>query len=93
MCVKFQQYFIDTQFILYTDGQINKRTHLPARFRAVQLHRSLRIKTSVYCRRYTFQTELLDFWTFSIVRYSRKLKTRRFGNWICFRPHVGGKDT
>jgi hypothetical protein len=28
------------------------------------------------------------FWTFSIVLYSRKYKTRRFGNWICFRPQV-----
>jgi hypothetical protein len=28
------------------------------------------------------------FLTFSIVRYSREQKTRRFGNWICFRPQV-----
>jgi hypothetical protein len=38
--------------------------------------------------------ELLGFGTFSIVRYSREQKTRRFGNWICFRPQVkGGEDT
>jgi hypothetical protein len=35
----------------------------------------------VYC------TEFTDFfWTFSIALYSKK--TRRFGNWICFRPQV-----
>jgi hypothetical protein len=32
------------------------------------------------------------FGTFSIVRYSRKHKTRRFGNWICFRPEVKGVE-
>jgi hypothetical protein len=35
--------------------------------------------------------ELLGFWTFYIVRYSRKQKTRRFRDWICFRPRVRGK--
>jgi hypothetical protein len=38
-----------------------------------------------------YNTELLGFWTFSIVRYSRDNKTRCFGNWICFRPQVRGK--
>jgi hypothetical protein len=33
------------------------------------------------------------FWTTSIVRCSRKQKTRRFGIWICFRPQVGEEDT
>jgi hypothetical protein len=33
-------------------------------------------------------SELLGFWTFSIVQYSRNYKTRRFGNWICFWPQV-----
>jgi hypothetical protein len=34
------------------------------------------------------------FWTFSVIRYSREYKTRRFGNWICLRPQVkGGEDT
>jgi hypothetical protein len=36
-------------------------------------------------------TELLGFWTFSIVRYSGKQKKGRFGNWICFRLQVKGK--
>jgi hypothetical protein len=27
-----------------------------------------------------------------IVRYSKKYKTQRFGNWICFRPQVRGRD-
>jgi hypothetical protein len=40
-----------------------------------------------------YNTELLGFWTFSIVRYSREQKTRRFGNWIFFRPQVTGKKT
>jgi hypothetical protein len=31
------------------------------------------------------------FFTFSIVRYSRDYKTRRFWNWICFLPQVKGK--
>jgi hypothetical protein len=39
---------------------------------------------------HTSETTALEFteffWTFSIVRYSKK--TRRFGNWICFRPQV-----
>jgi hypothetical protein len=38
-------------------------------------------------------TELLDFWTFSIARYSRNKKIQRFGNWICFCPQVKGDDT
>jgi hypothetical protein len=39
-------------------------------------------------------SELLDFWTLSIIRYStrRNYNTRRFGNWICFRPRVWGED-
>jgi hypothetical protein len=32
----------------------------------------------------------MGFLDFSIVRYSRDYKTRRFGNWICFRPQVKG---
>jgi hypothetical protein len=40
-----------------------------------------------------FFIELLGFWTFSIVRFSRELKTRRFGNWMCFRPQVKGEKT
>jgi hypothetical protein len=35
-----------------------------------------------------YNTELLGFWTFSIIRYSRTQKARRFGNWICFRLQV-----
>jgi hypothetical protein len=38
-------------------------------------------------------SELLGFRNFSIVRYSRKWKTRRFENWICFRPQVSGGKT
>jgi hypothetical protein len=35
----------------------------------------------------SYCTEFTEFfWTFSIVLYSKK--TRRFGNWICFRPQV-----
>jgi hypothetical protein len=39
--------------------------------------------------------ELLGFWTSSIIRYSRKLKTRSFENRISFRPKVrrGREDT
>jgi hypothetical protein len=33
-------------------------------------------------------SELLGFWTLSIVRYSKNLRTQRFGNRICFRPQV-----
>jgi hypothetical protein len=40
-----------------------------------------------------YNTGLLGFWTLSIVRYSRKYKTRRFGNWICFRLQMRGKTT
>jgi hypothetical protein len=36
---------------------------------------------------------LLGFWTFSIVRYSREQKTRRFGSWIYFCPQVKGEKT
>jgi hypothetical protein len=35
-------------------------------------------------------TKLLAFWTLSIVLYFREEKTRRFGNWFCFRPQVKG---
>jgi hypothetical protein len=36
-------------------------------------------------------SELLGVSTLSIVRYSKKkIKTQRFGNWICFRPQVSG---
>jgi hypothetical protein len=40
-----------------------------------------------------YNTQLLGFWTFSIVRYSGEQKTRCFGNWISFRPQVKGEDT
>jgi hypothetical protein len=33
------------------------------------------------------------FFTFPIVRYSREQKTRRFGNWNCFRPQVKAEKT
>jgi hypothetical protein len=39
-----------------------------------------------------FNTELVGFWTFSIVQYFRAQKTRRFRNWICFRPQVKGAE-
>jgi hypothetical protein len=35
-------------------------------------------------------SELLGFWTLSIVQYSRNYKTERFRNWICFHPQVKG---
>jgi hypothetical protein len=35
-------------------------------------------------------SESLGLWTWSIVRDSKQLKTRRFGNWICFRLQVRG---
>jgi hypothetical protein len=37
------------------------------------------------------KSELLGFWTFSIVRYSRNWKTVHFRNWICFCPQVWGE--
>jgi hypothetical protein len=40
--------------------------------------------------KYTYCSVLLCFWTSFIVWYSDK--TRRFGNWICFRPHVKGRS-
>jgi hypothetical protein len=38
-------------------------------------------------------SELLSFWTLSIVRNSKDKKTQRFGNWICFCPQVKEKTT
>jgi hypothetical protein len=38
-------------------------------------------------------SELLGFWTFSIDRYSKHWKTRRFGSWVYFLPQVMGGDT
>jgi hypothetical protein len=35
---------------------------------------------------------ITGFLDFSVIRYSRKEKTRRFGNWICFRLQVSGED-
>jgi hypothetical protein len=35
-------------------------------------------------------SELLCFWTLSIVRNFKYYKTQRFGSWICFRPKVRG---
>jgi hypothetical protein len=37
--------------------------------------------------------ELLCFWTFSIIWYSKNYKKQRFGDWICFHPQVGGGET
>jgi hypothetical protein len=34
----------------------------------------------------TTSSELLGFWTLSIVQYSENKGTQRFANWICFRP-------
>jgi hypothetical protein len=36
-------------------------------------------------------SELLGFWTLSIVRYSRNQRTQRSGSWICFRPQMRGR--
>jgi hypothetical protein len=50
------------------------------------------------CRRWMqirqqwYLSELLGFWTLSIVRNSIYKETRRFGNWICFRPQMRGRD-
>jgi hypothetical protein len=43
----------------------------------------------------TSYTELMGFWSSSIVRTlkNHKIKTRRLGNWICFRPQVRGAPT
>jgi hypothetical protein len=37
-----------------------------------------------------FHSELLGFWTLSIVRNSKYQKSQRFGNWIWFRPQMKG---
>jgi hypothetical protein len=42
---------------------------------------------------YNLKSELLGFWTLSIVRNSKYYKTQHFGNWICLRPQVKGRDT
>jgi hypothetical protein len=34
----------------------------------------------------------IGFWTFSIVQIFNRLNTRRFGDWICLRPQVKGKE-
>jgi hypothetical protein len=40
------------------------------------------------------QSELRGFSTLSIVWYSKEHRiTQRFGNWICFLPHVKGWET
>jgi hypothetical protein len=44
-------------------------------------------------RQTTWFSGLLGFWILSIVRYSKKQKNTRFGNWICFRPQVRGQET
>jgi hypothetical protein len=36
-------------------------------------------------------SELLGFWTLSIIQYSRNYKTQRFGKWICLRPQMSGE--
>jgi hypothetical protein len=38
-------------------------------------------------------SELLGFWTLSIVRYSRSYEMQDFGNWITFRPWGGETPT
>jgi hypothetical protein len=38
-----------------------------------------------------FFSELLSFWTLSIVRYSKNQRMQRFENWICFRPQMRGE--
>jgi hypothetical protein len=42
-----------------------------------------------------YASELLGVWTFFPPSSGilRDQKTRRFGNWICFRPQVRGEDT
>jgi hypothetical protein len=37
-----------------------------------------------------FLSELLGFWTSSIIQYSKNYRIQCFGNWICFRPQVTG---
>jgi hypothetical protein len=37
-------------------------------------------------------SELLGFWTLSVVRDSKYYQTH-FRNWICFHPQVSGEDT
>jgi hypothetical protein len=45
-------------------------------------------------RRWCITHRIAGFLDFPVVRYSREQKTRRFGNWICFRPQMkGGEDT
>jgi hypothetical protein len=51
------------------------------------------IKLQMLSVRQKLSSESLGFFTFSVVQYSRDNKTRRFGNWICFRPQLKGKDT
>jgi hypothetical protein len=38
-----------------------------------------------------WDSDLLDFWTSSIIWYSRIYKAQRLGNWICFHLQVGGE--
>jgi hypothetical protein len=33
-------------------------------------------------------TQLLGFWTWSIIQYSENQRTQHFGNWIYFHPQV-----
>jgi hypothetical protein len=46
-----------------------------------------------YSRDFSLTHKITEFWTFPIFRYSREFKTRRFRNWICFRPLVRGEKT
>jgi hypothetical protein len=46
------------------------------------------LRTLSYLSYAMWPYELLRFWTFSIVMYSREWKTRHFGNWTCFLPQV-----
>jgi hypothetical protein len=44
--------------------------------------------TSVYSQ----GSEFVGLWTSPIVEYSTNKRTRRFGNWICFRPQAKGES-
>jgi hypothetical protein len=41
---------------------------------------------------YQLFSELLEFWTLSIVGYSTQKKTQHFENWVCFRSQVKGGE-
>jgi hypothetical protein len=41
----------------------------------------------------TKHSEVMGFWTLSIVRNSKYKRTQRFGKWICFHRHMRGRVT